>query len=318
MSFVGGGSDLPDFYRKFGGAVLSTAIDKYVHVTVNRKFDSGIRIAYSRNEEVANVGDVKHRLVRAVLTRMGIVGGVEITTIADVPSHGTGLGSSSSFAVGLINALSAFQGRHVSCDDLGRHSCHAEIDLCGEPIGKQDQYAASFGGFNLIEFRQDDSVLVTPVIMAPEVRDSLFRRIIVFYTGIARSASGILEVQSQEVSTDKTKQNTVQKMVSLAYQLRSELQYGRLDSFGELLHENWLLKKTLANSVSSDTIDRWYETARMAGALGGKILGAGGGGFLMFYAPEEAHERISASLAPLRRIQFGFEPLGSRIIFYNP
>jgi D-glycero-alpha-D-manno-heptose-7-phosphate kinase len=318
MSFVGGGSDLPDFYRRFGGAVLSTAINKYVHVTVNKKFDKGIRVAYSKNEEVSGVDKVEHRLVRAILQQMQIAGGLEITTIADVPSHGTGLGSSSSFAVGLINALSAFLGRHISCDDLGQASSYAEIELCGEPIGKQDQYAAAFGGLNLIEFRQDDSVLVTPVIMSPEMRQRLFRRIIVFYTGIARSASGILKVQGEQVSADASKQDTLKQMVSLAYRLRSELQSGRLDSFGETLHENWLLKKSLTNAVSSDVIDSWYETARMNGAIGGKILGAGSGGFLMLYAPEEAHEKIESSLAPLRRIEFGFEPLGSRIIFYNP
>ncbi|MEJ0044219.1 MAG: hypothetical protein WDM81_19270 [Rhizomicrobium sp.] len=318
MSFVGGGSDLPDFYRKHGGAVLSTAIDKYIHVTVNRKFDDGIRVAYSKNEEVTSVDKVEHRLVRAALTQMNIAGGVEITTIADVPSHGTGLGSSSSFTVGLINALSAFQGRHVSCDELGLRSSHLEIDVCGEPIGKQDQYAAAFGGLNLIEFRSDDSVLVTPVTMAPETRNRMFRQVIVFYTGIARSASGLLKQQSEDVSNDAAKQKTLQQMVALAYRCRDELQQGRLDSFGEMLHENWLLKKSLSQGVSSNIIDEWYEKGRASGALGGKILGAGSGGFLMFYAPEEAHEKIAAALAPLRRVHFGFEPLGSRIVFYNP
>lgn len=318
MSFVGGGSDLPDFYRKYGGAVLSAAIDKYVYVTVSAKFDDGIRVAYSKNEEVTSVDKLEHRLVRATLKEMKIAGGVEITTIADVPSHGTGLGSSSSFSVGLINALAAFQGNHFSCDDLGKCSCRIEIDLCGEPIGKQDQYAAAFGGFNFIEFRQDDSVLVTPVIMAAHMRETLFRRIIVFYTGIARSASKILMTQSEEVATDASKQKTLKKMVSLTYSLRAELQQGRLDAFGELLHENWMLKKSLTHIISSSTIDDWYETGRANGAVGGKILGAGGGGFLMFYAPEEAHVNIAASLAPLRQIPFRFEPLGSRIIFYNP
>src|SRR5947209_5100446 len=164
MSFVGGGSDLPSFYRNFGGAVLSTTIDRYVYVNVNRKFDNGLRIAYSKNEEVDHVDKIEHRLVRATLRHLGISGGVEIATIADVPSHGTGLGSSSSFTVGLINALSAFLGRHVSSDQLGKDGCHMEIDICAEPIGKQDQYAAAFGGFNMIEFHKDDSVLVTPVI----------------------------------------------------------------------------------------------------------------------------------------------------------
>lgn len=318
MSFVGGGSDLPAFYREHTGAVLSTAINKYVYVTINKKFDDGIRVAYSKNEDVDNVDKIEHPLVRATLKHMRIVGSIEITTIADVPSRGTGLGSSSSFAVGLINALTAYQGGHASSDSLGRDSCHVEIDLCGEPIGKQDQYAAAFGGFNLIEFHPDESVLITPVIMPPELRECLFHRIIVFYTGILRSASSILQAQSQEVADDKSKRRTLQQMVALTYRLRNELQKGRLDSFGEILHENWLLKKSLSDGVSSDVIDGWYETGRSHGALGGKILGAGSGGFLIFYAPKEEHDRITASLSPLRRIEFGFEPLGSRIIFYNP
>lgn len=318
MSFVGGGSDLPAFYRTFGGAVLSSAIDKYVYVNVNKKFDDGIRVGYSRNEEVDSVEKIEHRLVRATLQHVGIAGGLEITTIADVPSHGTGLGSSSSFTVGLLNALAAFNGRHVSAEMLGQDSCRMEIDICNEPIGKQDQYAAAFGGFNFIEFRNDDNVIVTPVIMTPTTRELLFRRIIVFYTGIVRSASGILKAQSDEVASDEIKQNTLQKMVALTYSLRDELQLGKLDLFGEALHENWLLKKTLTAAVSSDVIDQWYAAARTAGAIGGKILGAGAGGFLIFYAPEDRHEAIAKSLAPLRRVSFGFEPLGSRIIFYNP
>ena len=318
MSFVGGGSDLPAYYRQFGGAVLSTAIDKYVYVNVNRKFDDGIRVAYSKNEEVDCVEKIEHKIVRAALPYAGVKGGIEIATIADVPSRGTGLGSSSSFTVGLLNALAAYQGHYISAEALGRDSCHMEIDLCGEPIGKQDQYAAAYGGLNLIEFRRDDSVLVSPVILTSEAREQLFRRILVFYTGITRSASAILQAQSDEVASDAEKQQALQRMVALVYELREALQEGRLDSFGEVLHENWLLKKTLTASVSSGEIDSWYETARAHGAVGGKILGAGAGGFLMFYAPEEAHEAIARSLAPMRRVQFGFEPLGSRIIFYHP
>jgi len=318
MSFVGGGSDLPSFYRQFGGAVLSTAIDKYVYVNVNKKFDDGVRVAYSKNEEVTSVDQIQHPLVRATLRHLNIAGGVEIATIADVPSHGTGLGSSSSFTVGLINALAANQGSYVSSDELGRLSCRMEIDICGEPIGKQDQYAAAYGGLNLIEFNRDDSVLVTPVVMHPKTRELLFRRIIVFYTGIARSASGILKTQSSEVASDDVKKKTLQKMVGLTYSLRDEMQKGNLDCFGEALHENWLLKRSLTASVSSPTIDEWYDLARQSGAIGGKILGAGAGGFLMFYAPESTHDAIEQTLSGLRRVQFGFEPLGSRIIFYNP
>jgi D-glycero-alpha-D-manno-heptose-7-phosphate kinase len=317
ISFVGGGSDLPDFYRKYGGAVLSTAIDKYVYVNVNRKFDDGIRVAYSKTEEVQSIEEIEHPIVRNGLRELNISGGVEITTIADIPSRGTGLGSSSSFAVGLINALAAFKGRHVSREELGRESCRIEIDLCGEPIGKQDQYAAAYGGLNLIEFHPDDSVVVTPVLLRPEVREQLNRRIMLFYTGVSRSASAVLRSQTDSVNESVIKQGMLRKMVSLTYQLCDDLRRGELGSFGETLHENWLLKRSLATEVSSPAIDAWYEAARRAGALGGKILGAGSGGFLMFYAPEEAHEAITESLRPLRRSKVGFDLLGSRIVFYD-
>ena len=318
MSFVGGGSDLASFYRKHGGAVLSTAIDKYVYINVNKKFDGGIRVAYSKTEEVEQADQVEHALVRETLKVLQIPGGVEITTIADIPSRGTGLGSSSAFTVGLIQVLAAFKGGHVSADELARKSCHVEIDLCGAPIGKQDQYAAAFGGLNLIEFKPDDSVQVTPVVMEADLREQLFRRIIVFYTGITRSASQLLQEQDTAVASDKGKQAALVEMVKLAYQLRDDLSAGSLDSFGEILHVNWKLKRTLASGVSTDLIDGWYEAARKAGAVGGKILGAGSGGFLMCYAPEDRHDAIERALAPLRRIPFGFEPLGSRIIFYHP
>ncbi len=318
MSFVGGGSDLPAFYRRHGGAVLSTAIDKYVYVNINRKFDGGIRIAYSKTEEVEAVSEIEHRLVRATLEYLQVPGGLEITTIADIPSRGTGLGSSSSFTVGLLNAVSAYLGRHISADDLGRLSSMIEIERCGEPIGKQDQYAAAYGGLNLIEFKADDSVQVTPLIMPLDARDTLERRIIVFYTGITRSASHILQEQSDAVTSDEAKRSALIRMVELTYQLRDELQQGHLESFGEILHDNWKLKKTLASGVSSGAIDDWYDAGRRAGAVGGKILGAGSGGFLMFYAPEERHDEIAQALSFLRRVDFRFDPLGSRIIFYNP
>ncbi|HUO93404.1 MAG TPA: hypothetical protein VMU22_10805 [Rhizomicrobium sp.] len=317
MSFVGGGSDMPDFYRLHGGAVLSTAIEKYVYVNVNRKFDSGIRVAYSRTEEVDHVDAVEHPIVRHALKRMAIDGGIEITTIADIPSRGTGLGSSSSFTVGLLNALAAFKGSHLSREDLGRESSHIEIDLCGEPIGKQDQYAAAFGGLNLIEFKPDDRVVVSPVILRPDVRDTLAKRLLVFYTGITRSASQILEKQSAGIVSSETKRDTLRKMVDLAYRLSDELRGGNLDRFGEILHENWELKKSLTDAISTGQIDRWYETARACGAQGGKIMGAGSGGFLLFYAPEEKHDAIRQGLAPLREMKITFDLLGSRIMFYD-
>lgn len=317
MSFVGGGSDLASFYRQHGGAVLSTAIDKYVYVSINRKFDGGIRLAYSKTEEVTSLDQIEHELVRAAFEMRGMRGGVEITTTADIPSRGTGLGSSSTFTVGLLNVLSAYQGRHTSAEELAQGSCEIEIERCGQPIGKQDQYAAAYGGLNLIEFHPDDTVSVSPVIMQRDLRDLLEQRIIVFYTGITRSASRILANQSAETGIDKAKQTALRRMVELTYSLRDELSRGHLDSFGHILHENWMLKKSLTAGISSSAIDGWYDAAIGAGAIGGKLLGAGEGGFMMFYAPRERHEAI-ANAVGLRQVRFGFEPLGSRILFYNP
>lgn len=318
MSFVGGGSDLPSFYRKYGGAVLSTAVDKYVYVNINRKFDGGVRVAYSKTEEVDSIDQLEHQLFRKTFEYMNLTGGMEITTIADIPSRGTGLGSSSSFTVGLINAVSAYQGRHVSAEEMAAGSCRIEIDICGAPIGKQDQYAAAYGGFNMIEFHPDDRVSVTPMIMPRTLLHALESQIIVFYTGMVRSASHILQEQSDQVASDQDKQAALRKMVELTYQLRDQLQAGDIGSFGEILDENWNLKKSLASGVSTSDIDTWYGLAKAAGAVGGKILGAGSGGFLMFFAPPEAHPAIERSLHFLRRIPFGFEPQGSKIIFYDP
>jgi D-glycero-alpha-D-manno-heptose-7-phosphate kinase len=317
MSFVGGGSDLASFYRKSGGAVVSTAVNKYIYINVNQKFDSGIRLAYSKTEEVANVEEIEHNLVKAALKHLGIEGGLEITSIADIPSQGTGLGSSSSFTVGLLQALNAFKGKHVSSEKLGKDSCTIEIDMCGEPIGKQDQYAAAYGGFNLIEFKKDDSVIVSPVICKPDTIKEIEANTLVFYTGITRSASTLLKQQTKDFASDIIKQNSMLRMVELAYQLFHELQNNNCKTFGEILHENWMLKKSLAAEISSSFIDDCYSAAMNAGAIGGKILGAGSGGFLMLYALKKNHHKIKSALSALRLIDMEFEPLGSRIIFYH-
>ena len=317
MSFVGGGSDLPAYYRRAGGAVLSTAIDKYVYVSINRKFDRGIRLAYSRTEEVERLEQIDHRLFRAVLERLKVPGGVEVTTTADIPSLGTGLGSSSTFTVGLLNVVNAFEHRPSSAEWLAATACEIEIERCAEPIGKQDQYAAAYGGMNLIVFNPDDSVYVEPVIISNDVKADLQGRLIVFYTGTTRSASDILARQKDGVDVDPEVRRRLGRMVELAYLMRDELSAGRLDSFGEILRENWSLKKALASGISSPEIESWHDAAIAAGALGGKLLGAGAGGFLMFYAPLDRHEAIEHAVG-LRRVRFGFEQLGSRILFYNP
>jgi len=317
MSFVGGGSDLPVFYRKFGGAVVSTAIDKFVYVTVNKKFDERIRLSYSKTEEAKSVDKIKHPLVREAMQLLGVRGGVEITSIADIPAKGTGLGSSSSFTVGLLNALHAFANRYASAEQLARESCAIELERCGEPIGKQDQYAAAFGGFNFIEFYPDDTVSVEPIICERRTLQQLQANTLVFYTGITRSASTLLKAQRDAVESGKQKQKALRKMVDLARQLKVQLQKNNVHAFGEIIHENWELKRSLTSGVSNDQIDDWYQRARKAGAVGGKLLGAGSGGFLMFYAPPDRHEAISRALADLRRIDLQFEAQGSKIIFVH-
>lgn len=237
MSFVGGGSDLPAYYKTAHGAVLSTTIDKYVYVSINPKFDGGIRLAYSQTEEVTSLDQIQHSLFRAALEALNVTGGVEVTTTADIPSHGTGLGSSSSFTVGLLNAVNAYNNQYSSAEWLGAKASEIEIERCGSPIGKQDQYAAAYGGLNLIAFNSDDSVTVEPLAIRHETQTELFSKLIVFYTGVTRSASEILARQSEQVTDNSNVRAQLGRMVELTYVLRDELCAGRLDGFGEIAGE---------------------------------------------------------------------------------
>jgi D-glycero-alpha-D-manno-heptose-7-phosphate kinase len=318
MSFVGGGSDLASFYREHGGAVVSTAIDKYVYITVNRKFDSAIRASYSQTEEVDYAHEIKHPLIRAALKLTGIDGGIEVAAMADIPSKGTGLGSSSSFTVGLLHALHGYRNQYVCAEQLAAQGCHIEIDICGDPIGKQDQYAAAYGGLNFIRFHPDDTVSVDPIICNARTLEDLQDQILVFYTGRIRSAGALLARQKEKTVNDEQTRETLLRMVGLAATLKRELELNNLDAFGDILHENWVCKKTLVDGISDDEIDNWYETARRAGARGGKLLGAGQGGFLMFFAPQDRHEAIAHALPGLREVSFRFDRNGSQIIFYRP
>jgi D-glycero-alpha-D-manno-heptose-7-phosphate kinase len=318
MSFVGGGSDLPAYYRRFGGAVVSTSINQFVYVTINKKFDDRIRVSYSRTEDAKSVERIKHPLAREAMKLLGVSGGIEITSIADIPGKGTGLGSSSSFTVGLLHVLHAYAARYASAERLAQEACKIELELCGAPIGKQDQYAAAVGGLNFIQFNRDDSVSIEPIICRRATLAELQAGTLVFYTGITRNASSILQHQQTAVASEKKKQIVQKKMVDLAFRLRADLQQNRLESFGEIIHEGWLLKKSLTSGISTSAIDGWYAKARKAGARGGKLLGAGAGGFLMFYAPPEKHEAIARALGGLRRMDFRFEQQGSRIIFVHP
>lgn len=317
ISFVGGGSDLPSFYRKYGGAVVSTSISKYMYITVNKKFDDHIRVSYAKTEEVESVDQIEHKLVREALRMLEISGGIEITSIADIPSRGTGLGSSSSFTVGLLHALHAYKGQYVSAEDLASQSCIVEINRCGEPIGKQDQYAAAYGGFNLITFNPDETVSVDPIICRPDTIERLQARLVAFYTGITRSASDLLKKQKGIIEQNRTKQRILQDMVKLAYTLRAELQRNNVEALGDILHESWMLKKSITDGVSNPVIDKWYETARRAGAKGGKLLGAGGGGFLIFFVSDDRRENVIKALPEIRSVDLKFGQSGSRIIFFH-
>ena len=317
MSFVGGGSDLPSFYRNHEGAVVSTAVDKYIYVTVNTKFDERIRISYSKTENVERIGEIEHPIVREGLKHLNVTGGIEVTSIADVPSSGTGLGSSSSFAVGFTNAMQAYLGRTSSARQLAETACHLEIDVLGEPIGKQDQYAAAFGGLNLIRFYRDETVEVRKLICKRETYENLEQSCLVFYTGKTRSASNILRTQSEAVQRDDSKISALKSMVFLANEMARQIENNSISGLGEILDENWKLKRALASGVTTEQIDEWYERGIRAGASGGKLLGAGSGGFLMFFAHSKSHSKIISALPELKPVRFGFERTGSAIIFVH-
>jgi len=312
ISFAGGGTDLAAFYAAAPGAVTATTVDKYMFITVNKRFDETLRVSYSRTEIVDDVEALDHPIVREALKMTGLTKGIEVTSIADLPA-GTGMGSSSAFTVGLLNALYAYRGRYTSARELAEQACCIEVEILGEPIGKQDQYAAAYGGLNHIRFRPDEAVFVDPVITTPEVREELDANLLLFYTGATRSASGILKGQQDGT---EAKRDVLAKMRGIAEEMACALQNGRrLNDFGGLLHEAWQLKRSVADGITNPDIDRWYEAARDAGALGGKLLGAGGGGFLLFFVERQNQGALRRALADLRELPFALEPQGSKIIY---
>lgn len=262
---------MPVFYREELGAVLSTTIDKYMYIALNKKFDGRIRVSYTKTEDVDHRTKVEHPLVRSALELLGIDGGLEIASMADIPSKGSGLGSSSSYTVGLLNALYAYKNRHASKEQLARQACQIEIDYCQEPIGKQDQYAAAYGGLNLIRFHPDEAVSVDPVICRQEVKQQLEDCTLVFFTGRVRSASDVLASQTKALGS-ANKKRLMRRMVSLAFDLKSELEAGSLDNFGAILDENWRLKTQLTAEISDSQIDNWYALGMANGALGVSFL----------------------------------------------
>lgn len=313
ISFVGGGTDLRDYYQNDDyGAVISSTIDKYMYITVNKRFDSTIRASYAHTEIVNHASEINHPIIREALRATGIDHGVEITSIADIPAQ-TGLGSSSAFTVGLLHALYAYRGVFRSAQDLAEEACRIEIDILHEPIGKQDQYAVAFGGVNHIQFNKDESVFVNPVICPREVKKELKENLLLFYTGQTRKASSVLSEQKKNTAN---RSNILKSMREMVDGFRQIVEEGRqLSNVGLLLHEGWAFKKMMAGGISTPHIDQYYERAVDAGALGGKVLGAGGGGFLLFYCERHNQTRLREELKELREIQFQFEPEGSKIIF---
>jgi len=313
ISFVGGGTDLGVFYRKNGsGAVLSTAIDKYVYVIIKERFDELIYVNWTKKEIVKRVEEIEHDLVREAMKIARIEKSVEITTLADIPSEGSGLGSSSSLTVGLLNAFYTFQGIQVSSEKLAQEACKVEIEILGKPIGKQDQYAAAYGGLSEIVFWNDERVEVKKLNLFNNKLRELGANLLLFYTGKTRSASKILSKQKQKV---KSIFPILKKMKAQVPKLKSCLERFEFDKLGEYLDQGWQLKKSLLKDISNSEIDEMYEKAKKAGALGGKLCGAGGGGFLLLYVPREKQNNVRRALRDYREMPFMLDRCGSRIIF---
>lgn len=321
ISFVGGGTDLPDFYRRRPGRVISTAIDKFVYVVVNRTpMIDKITARYAITESVEKLEDLKHTRIKAALTHHGIGKGIEISSFANMPAK-TGLGSSSSFSVALIKALNAFQGKKIDAREAAEAASHLEINLVGEPIGKQDQYAASFGGFNVIQFNPDESVDVAPVLIDYKKKLLLQDGLLLFYTSITRAASSVLTEQKANIDS---KFQTLSEMADSVPEFAERVALGDIRGLGAMLHQGWLKKKSLASNVSNSTIDDLYNAGIDAGAWGGKILGAGGGGCVLFICPQDKKDAIRESvkkvalekkLDEFREIPIGFVQSGTEVLY---
>jgi D-glycero-alpha-D-manno-heptose-7-phosphate kinase len=315
ISFVGGGSDMETFYTRQAGAVLSTSINKYMYLSSHRFFFPGqLRVKYSETETVNSIDEIRHPLLRECMKKVGVTSGMEISSIADIPS-GTGMGSSSSFTVALLHCLHAIKREYVTQEQLAREACEIEIDVLGEPIGKQDQYAAAFGGLNIIHFHPNGDVRVEPLYVKHDVYRELQENLLMFYVGNQRKASDILAEQKKNASQEE-KFNILKAMVLLVSDLRSCLYKAQLYDFGKILHENWILKQKLASQITNSEIDEIYKAGIGAGASGGKLLGAGGGGFMLFYCEKPNQTKLMDALRPLEKFDFAFEREGSKLIYF--
>ena len=315
ITLGGGGTDLPSYYRGHGGFVISAAIDKYVYVSVMRPFKEGIYLKYSELEHVQKIAEVKHPIIREALSMMEFkTPQVEITTLADIPS-GTGLGSSGSFTTALLKALYAHRRRMILPSDLARLACEIEIDKLHEPIGKQDQYIAAYGGITCFEFHKDDSVNAYPLPIPIETLFALEDNLMLFFTGFARKAGDILQDQNKRSQEDDTSMiENLHHTKEMGVRSRKALESGRLDELGALFHEQWEQKKRRSKGISNSQIDEWYELGRKNGAIGGKLVGAGGGGFLLFYAEERLRLRQAMVKAGLEEVRFKFDFEGTKVL----
>lgn len=311
ISLFGGGTDFSSYFREEGGCVLSTAIDKYIFVVIKQRYDEKLRIGYTRTEMVDSIEEIQHELIRESLRKTGISRGVEITTMGDLPA-GTGLGSSSAVTVGSLHAMYSFKNENMSAGYLAREASEIEVDILNKPIGIQDQYITAFGGLRFIEFRQDDQVVVEKVEVPAAAKRRLNENLMVFFTGITRKADSILAEQQNNICK---KMKVLHEMKQLAIEAKNQLCSGNIDILGPLLHESWQLKKQLASKISNGFIEESYNAALKAGALGGKISGAGGGGFLLLYCPYEKREAVRAALTSFQELPFQLEPDGSKVIF---
>jgi D-glycero-alpha-D-manno-heptose-7-phosphate kinase len=314
VSFFGGGTDFPSFYLSEGGAVLSSAIDKYIFVTVKSRFDKKIRVGYTSTEMVDRICQIKHELIREALIKTQVNNSIEITTMGDIPSEGSGLGSSSTVTVGALHALYTYMGEIVPAEQLANEACEIEIDILGSPIGKQDQYIAAYGGLRFIEFQKDGTIRPEKIMIDNEAIRRLNQNFLLYFTGINRKANHILTEQKQNI---ENRLEILRSLKHIAYTARNEILSSNFDALGELMHQSWLLKKQLAGSISNDIIDDIYNTAYSAGALGGKITGAGGGGFFLVYCPIEKQDPVRSALSSLQELPFLLERDGSKVIFNN-
>jgi D-glycero-alpha-D-manno-heptose-7-phosphate kinase len=315
ITFTGGGTDLPQYYRNYGpGAVVSAAIDRYIYISISRNFRKDeIRVSYSRTENgLKSVDQIQHPTVREALRLLGIGTGIQIVSITEVPSGGTGLGSSSSFLVGLLNALHTWLGETVSPSQLAEEAVKIERNILGEPGGKQDQYIAAYGGIQYMQFERNEDVLLKRINIKGEMLSELNEQLLMFYTGVERKSVDIHKEQSLGIDINR---NSYDRMKEIALETKKTIENHDFYQLGKLMHENWNIKKGLSNSISPDMIDQWYSKAINAGAVGGKLIGAGGGGFLLFLSPIERQSRVVDAVHGLERHRIQIENLGSRVVY---